>query len=88
MVGLWKCRGKQAMTHGLKPYPTYQDSGVPWLGEMPAHWQQLPGRACFVEKKTPNVGMQETTVLSLSYGQIVVKPPEKLHGLVPASFET
>ena len=72
----------------LKPYPAYQESGVPWLGEIPAHWQQLPGRACFTEKKTPNVGMQETTVLSLSYGQIVVKPPEKLHGLVPASFET
>jgi type I restriction enzyme S subunit len=22
----------------LKPYPAYKDSGVPWLGEMPAHW--------------------------------------------------
>ena len=32
--------------------------------------------------------MQEKTVLSLSYGRIVVKPPEKLHGLVPDSFET
>ena len=32
--------------------------------------------------------MKEATVLSLSYGQIVVKPTEKLHGLVPASFET
>ncbi|MBN2465421.1 restriction endonuclease subunit S [candidate division WOR-3 bacterium] len=32
--------------------------------------------------------MLEKTVLSLSYGRIVVKPPEKLHGLVPASFET
>ncbi len=32
--------------------------------------------------------MIESTVLSLSYGQIVVKPPEKLHGLVPESFET
>jgi len=76
------------MSTGPKPYPAYQNSGVPWLGQIPAHWQQSPGRACFVEKKTPNVGMQETTVLSLSYGQIVVKPPEKLHGLVPASFET
>ena len=36
----------------------------------------------------PNKGLTETTVLSLSYGHIVVKPPEKLHGLVPASFET
>lgn len=76
------------MIPNLKPYPAYQESGVPWLGQIPAHWQQSPGRACFTENKTPNVGMQETTVLSLSYGQIVVKPPEKLHGLVPASFET
>jgi len=72
----------------LNPYRAYQDSDVPWLGDIPAHWQQSPGRVCFVERKTPNVEMQETTVLSLSYGQIVVKPPEKLHGLVPASFET
>lgn len=34
------------------------------------------------------MGMKEDTVLSLSYGQIVVKPSDKLHGLVPASFET
>ena len=23
---------------GLKPYPEYKDSGVPWLGEVPGHW--------------------------------------------------
>jgi type I restriction enzyme S subunit len=23
---------------GLKPYPKLKDSGVPWLGEVPAHW--------------------------------------------------
>jgi type I restriction enzyme S subunit len=22
----------------LKPYPAYKDSGLPWLGEVPAHW--------------------------------------------------
>ena len=32
--------------------------------------------------------MKEKTVLSLSYGRIVIKPVEKLHGLVPQSFET
>ncbi len=69
-------------------YPAYKASGVPWLGDVPAHWDVLPGRACYREKKVPNTGLKETTVLSLSYGQIVVKPPEKLHGLVPASFET
>ncbi|OFW09805.1 MAG: hypothetical protein A3G20_03970 [Acidobacteria bacterium RIFCSPLOWO2_12_FULL_59_11] len=72
----------------LKPYPAMKDLGVPWLGKVPENWQRLPGRVCFNEQKIPNTGLRETTVLSLSYGQIVVKPPEKLHGLVPASFET
>jgi type I restriction enzyme S subunit len=76
------------MIADLKPYPAYKDSGVPWLGNVPEHWTGLPGRSCFVERKIPNTGMVETTVLSLSYGRVVVKPVEKLHGLVPASFET
>lgn len=25
------------MSH-YKPYPFYKDSGVEWLGQMPAHW--------------------------------------------------
>ena len=27
------------MTGALKPYPAYRDSGVPWLGEVPVHWE-------------------------------------------------
>ena len=76
------------MATGLKPYPEMKDSGIEWLGNVPEHWQILPGRACFCEKKETNFALREKTVLSLSYGQIVVKPPEKLHGLVPSSFET
>ena len=76
------------MTTDLKPYPKMKASGVQWLGKVPSHWTLLPGRACYREQKVPNKGLTETTVLSLSYGHIVVKPPEKLHGLVPASFET
>ena len=73
----------------LKPYTDYKPSGVEWLGDVPAHWDMLPGRACYEEKSPQiNAGLQETTVLSLSYGEIVIKPPRDLHGLVPASFET
>lgn len=25
-----------------KPYPTYKDSGVEWIGRVPAHWETLP----------------------------------------------
>jgi type I restriction enzyme S subunit len=72
----------------LQPYPAYKRSGVHWLGEIPTHWNLSPGRAAFREKKVKNIGMIESQVLSLSYGRIVIKPQEKLHGLVPESFET
>jgi type I restriction enzyme S subunit len=31
----------------LKPYPTYKDSGVPWLGEVPQHWEVHRGKKLF-----------------------------------------
>jgi len=72
----------------LRPYPKYHDSDVAWLGDIPAHWERAHGSAVLQQKKVSNRGMVESTVLSLSYGRIVIKPPEKLHGLVPESFET
>jgi type I restriction enzyme, S subunit len=72
----------------LRPYPAYTEVENAWLGPVPDHWELLPGRACYREKKVSNLGMAETTVLSLSYGRIVIKPGDKLRGLVPESFET
>ncbi len=69
-------------------YESYKPSGVDWLGDVPGDWQVTPGRACLYEKKDKNTGMKESTVLSLSYGKVIVKPEEKLTGLVPESFET
>lgn len=71
-----------------KPYRAYKDSSLPWLSHIPTHWQELPGFSGYRERQVKNTGMIESTVLSLSYGKLVVKPPEKLHGLVPMSFET
>ena len=28
-----------ALTEWVKPYPAYKESGVGWLGEIPAHWE-------------------------------------------------
>lgn len=76
------------MIADLKPYPAYKDSGLAWLGQVPEHWELRPAFGAFVPNKERNLGLREKTVLSLSYGRIVIKPPEKLHGLVPESFET
>jgi type I restriction enzyme S subunit len=76
------------MEADLHRYPAYRNSGVPWLGEVPEHWDLLPAVAVYKPRQVKNTGMIEKTVLSLSYGRITVKPPEKLRGLVPESFET
>ena len=76
------------MIGDLKPYSEYEDSGLPWLGQVPGHWEVRPAFGAFVPNRERNHGMKEKTVLSLSYGRIVIKPAGKLHGLVPESFET
>jgi type I restriction enzyme S subunit len=79
---------QKAVTKGLDPNAKMKYSGVEWIGEIPEGWEVLPGLRFFRENKRPNKGMKENTVLSLSYGNIIIKPEEKLVGLVPESFET
>lgn len=69
-------------------YESYKDSGVEWIGDVPAEWRVEPGRQCLYENRDKNTGMKESTVLSLSYGRVIVKDEDKLTGLVPESFET
>lgn len=76
------------MIADLEPYRAMRDSGVTWLGKVPEHWEVLPALAVYRPREIKNAGLIEKTVLSLSYGRIVVRAPEKLRGLVPESFES
>lgn len=69
-------------------YPEYKNSGVPWLGDVPGHWERKPLFALAKELDERNHGMQEDNLLSLSYGKIKRKNIEDNDGLLPASFET
>lgn len=69
-------------------YPEYKDSGVPWLGAVPGHWERKPLFALAKELDERNHGMQEDNLLSLSYGKIKRKNIDDNDGLLPASFET
>ena len=79
---------EKAVEKNMKRYDAYKDSGVEWLGKIPEHWEVRPGFTILTESKKKNKGFIEDTVLSLSYGNVIVKPKEKLTGLVPESFET
>lgn len=65
-----------------------KDNVFGWIKEFPEHWEVKPALSVLAPIKNKNYGLKENTVLSLSYGKIVVKPPEKLRGLVPESFES
>ncbi len=58
------------MIDGLKPYPEYKDSGVPWLGAVPGHWGVLPNRALFAEVKERNCGSEEMLSVTITRGII------------------
>ena len=43
------------MIADLKPYPAMKDSGVPWLGEVPEHWEvQQAQDPCLHERRAPS----------------------------------
>ena len=46
-AALVRLAGRRVVIDGLKPYPAMKDSGVPWLGEVPAHWEVRRGRRLF-----------------------------------------
>ena len=71
----------------MQKYSKYKDSGVKWLGEIPSHWETLPGFAIFKENKEKNSDLRINTVLSLSYGKIIQKK-DLNEGLVPAEYNT
>jgi type I restriction enzyme S subunit len=75
------------VTKGLDPDVPMKDSGVEWLGEIPAHWDETITSALFMENKRKNKGTQETNLLSLSYGNIVRKDINSNEGLLPETFK-
>lgn len=48
------------MIHKLKPYPAYKDSGVPWLGEVPEHWEVVPLKT--ISKRIQNGSTPSTEI--------------------------
>jgi type I restriction enzyme S subunit len=40
----------RAVTRGLNPHVPHRDSGIPWLGEIPAHWQTVRAKWLFRER--------------------------------------
>jgi len=76
------------MISDLKPYPSYKDSGAPWLGQVPEHWRVRRGKWLFRHKKILNLNRSNENVLSLTLRGVVNNNPENPEGLVPKDYAT
>lgn len=70
---------QQAVTRGLNPAAPMKDSGIDWIGQIPAHWEVR--RSKFLFRQSRQLARQDDIQLSAtqSYGVI---PQEKFEELV------
>lgn len=74
------------MNKVLKETREMKDSGIEWIGKIPNQWHTVFINQIFAQLKNKNTEMQETNLLSLSYGKIVRKNIETKEGLLPENF--
>ena len=59
-----------AVTKGLDPTMPMKDSGVEWLGKIPAHWQIIQSRRVFGVRTEPAAESDEQLTASQKYGML------------------
>lgn len=78
----------ETVTKGLNPDAETKDSGIEWVGRIPAHWPIHPVYSYYGERKNKNRLGKEDNLLSLSYGRVIRKDINTNDGLLPESFNT
>ena len=76
------------VTKGLNPNVKMKDSGIPWIGEIPEHWEVRTLSQMSRDHFISNKNVHHQNLLSLSYGKIVNKDINTTEGLLPASFDS
>lgn len=77
----------ETMQKAPRRYEKMRDSGVEWIGMVPEEWEIFMVGQLTTQVKDKNVALQETNLLSLSYGKIKRKSINTTEGLLPASFD-
>lgn len=68
-------------------YAEMKDSGIKWIGRVPAGWSVRTLYQLATRVNNKNVDLTEQNLLSLSYGKIKRKDINTSDGLLPASFD-
>src|SRR5262245_43211453 len=62
------------MIRDLKPYPVMKDSGLPWLGKVPSHWESRRNGRLFMQRN-------ETGFTSLPILEVSIKTGVRIRDL-------
>lgn len=68
---------------------TMSETGLPWAGQVPAHWDLVPLRSLLRPRKRV-VGNRHSTysLLSLTLGGVILRDLSEMKGKFPAAFDT
>lgn len=92
-IALLRERGQiliqEAVTRGLNPSAPMKDSGIDWIGQIPAHWEMRHNKYIFsLKKKLVGKRAPDYDLLSLTLRGIIQRDMENPEGKFPAEFDT
>lgn len=76
----------QAVTKGLNPNVAMRDSGVEWIGEVPAGWKGKKAKFLFVQSRLP-VHKNDGVVTAYRDGQVTLRTNRRTEGYTIAILE-
>lgn len=77
---------QQAVTRGLNPDAPMKDSGIDWIGQIPAHWEVERFKYLFEQSRLP-VRPDDGVVTSFRDGQVTLRSNRRLEGFTEAIIE-
>lgn len=66
------------MGRKLEPYPEYKDSGLPWPGDIPEHWEVVQNRSVFSQRIERNIVDEQLLAVTITRG--ILRQSEFLSG--------
>ena len=76
----------RAVTRGLDPGTPFRDSGIPWLREIPAHWELMRAKFVFRQLAQP-VHDEDEMVTCFRDGQVTLRRNRREEGFTNANLE-
>ena len=77
---------QQAVTRGLNPDAPMKDSGIDWIGRIPAHWEVRRFKYLFSQSRLA-VRRDDGVVTSFRDGQVTLRANRRLDGYTEAILE-